>query len=1000
MCALICLSLLLAWCLPQPAARADDDAHAASSLADPIVAVDAELTARRVTSWRENGVLMLLLEGDAKVAMGAYAFRADRAVVRIDEETSSGVRVRHLAMYLDNARTMQGRGPTQAQAPRLLVTASTTGQVDLSTDLLRQTPMAGHPLVIDATERIGKYLDTLKKPVLDVPAGPPMTVRTPAVTTAAPRAPLPPKVVRRLKPVLGATGLPAARASTEPQQPEEPVGPIDPGKVLPTAGVVSFSVDKAVFRKAENVLVLLGNVNVVYHGTSNREGVSLSAQNAVIFLQDDVPAMPGAQLNAELVKGVYLEDNVIARYADYTVRAPRVFYDLESDRAVVLDAVMYTWDVKRRVPIYVRAEKLMQRSLAAWEADRAILTTSEFAEPHFAIAANQVTIARSVRPDGSVSRRFVSHDNTLRWGKAPVFYWPRLSGEIQELPIRRLDGSYDGNDGPIVRSEWDVFALAGREKPEGVDLSAKLDFLGDRGAAIGGRLDYDRTEMLGRLDGYLVANDDAQDQIADRTPIDHDGDARGYVKWQHRQYLDDGWEASAELSYVSDETFLEEFFRNEAETAKPYETSLYLLKQERDWALTFLASRDLNDFVAQTSMLQSPGYSVDKLPEVGYWRIGTTLWNDRLTYYSQNHASRMRIRPGEDMPSDRGFNAARSMLLFGIPHTLPFDDAAVAAGIEDGYVNRFDTRHELQAPMKVSILDVVPYLAGRITAYNEDTLTMGEHDNIRYWGAAGARLHTQFSRTYDKAASGLFDVHRLRHIVEPSLDVFISDASLDWADLAVFDPDVEGINQGWGVILGLRNTLQTQRGGQGRWRTVDWLVLDTDIVWRGDEEPHNRVIPRYFGYRPEYSLGGDHVNAEMMWMISDTLATVAELTYHLEDDMMSQWRIGVNLDHSPQLALFADFAEIDELSSRLLTYGFDYRLTSKYTARFNHRLDLSASGDRSIDVALIRKLPRWKLIFLATVDELDDNHTFGIVLVPDGIGGSRYNRALSTQSIF
>ena len=88
------------------------------------------------------------------------------------------------------------------------------------------------------------------------------------------------------------------------------------------------------------------------------------------------------------------------------------------------------------------------------------------------------------------------------------------------------------------------------------------------------------------------------------------------------------------------------------------------------------------------------------------------------------------------------------------------------------------------------------------------------------------------------------------------------------------------------------------------------------------------------------------------------------------------------------------------MSSRLLSYGFDYRLTTKYTVRFTHRLDLSASGDRSIDVALIRKLPRWSLIFLATMDELDDNHTFGIVLVPDGIGGSRYERAMSTQSVF
>ena len=43
-------------------------------------------------------------------------------------------------------------------------------------------------------------------------------------------------------------------------------------------------------------------------------------------------------------------------------------------------------------------------------------------------------------------------------------------------------------------------------------------------------------------------------------------------------------------------------------------------------------------------------------------------------------------------------------------------------------------------------------------------------------------------------------------------------STIDPERFPVFDDDVEAIQEGYGVRLGLRNTLQTQRGGPGRWR--------------------------------------------------------------------------------------------------------------------------------------------------------------------------------------
>ena len=62
--------------------------------------------------------------------------------------------------------------------------------------------------------------------------------------------------------------------------------------------------------------------------------------------------------------------------------------------------------------------------------------------------------------------------------------------------------------------------------------------------------------------------------------------------------------------------------------------------------------------------------------------------------------------------------------------------------------------------------------------------------------------------------------------------------------------EAAGIIEGYTVRLGLRNTLQTQRGGEGRWRSVDWVTLDTDLVFRGQDADIDTLIPRYYGYRP------------------------------------------------------------------------------------------------------------------------------------------------------
>ena len=972
----------------------------AAPLADPVLSADAEIAAQRAVTWQSDHANMLLLEGDALFRLGDYGFRARRAVLRSETVEQGGRRITHLAAYLEDARPLAG-GAVGAGAPRLLVTASTRGSTQLQVDALRRIQAApDDPIVADALDRIARHRRALQEtPVASLREvdlfGPPAFNRREARRSEiAQQQQLAAQVARLPEAELpvAAAGEPGVEAPRRPA-PAEAAAPAPEQAILPTQGVVYLAADRITGTPQENAAMLIGDVRVVYQDTETGRDVAITAERAVVFTRDEAgeeSAITGG-LQAGNVTGVYLEDNAIITYGDFTLRAPRMYYDLEQNRAILLEAVFYTFDLKRQIPLYVRADVLRQTSATSFEAQDALLTTSEFAEPHVAIASDRVVINRLPEDTGGGIDSFAATGNTIEVGGTPVFYWPFLAGTNRDVPLRRIRAGYSDEHGPRFESTWDLFALAGRERPPGVDLTGDVDYLGDHGPALGLNLEYEQEDIFGRFDGYFLPHDDGEDILPERRDIRHDGETRGYAHWQHRSDLEDDWELSLEASYISDPTFLEAFFEDEAYTAREYETSAYLKKQEEDWALTALAKYNANDFVPQLTTLQAPGFTVDKLPELGYHRVGTALWQNRLTYFSETTAARLRLRPGDNDPDSLGFNMRTSQLIFGIDPDVDFDDAAEAAGLPLGFVTRFDTRHEVDLPLKLGFIDATPYAAARLTAYDDDFQEYsGEDDPIRLWGQIGARFSAAFSRNWDGVESDLFDVHRLRHIVRPSVDLFLTGTTLDSENLPNYDQTVEGINDASGVRLGLTNTFETQRGGPGRWRSVEWIVLETDLVFlneEGEEEPgdvQGADLARFFDYRPEYSVGGDHFYTELLWLLSDTFGVTGELTYSFDSNQVVQWRLGASMQHTPRLSSFVEFEELDVLQARLLDYGLTYQLTTKYRVALAHRLDLGEGDSRRLSFSLERKLPRWSLQLVGSYDELKEETTVGLVLIPQG----------------
>ncbi len=983
--------------------------QSAGSAAQPIVLSDpALLSAAKATTWDDGGARYVLLETaqaderGAGVRVGAMRFSAERALVRVQRRGAAGAQRFDVAAVLDRAATegiaLDGEGAwgdsVSAEAARLLVTATTRGGVTLEVDSLqRRDGAVESSFVTSALQRLKRF-DTAQAGTRSLTDPPPALTEAQRQKRDAVASAVRARRQRLIDQAREQAGPPdelvadAARAA----QPAPDLG------VLPARGVVSFAPGSVVIddRGDETVISLLDGVAVTFEDYATSRTVTLRARRAVLFVgkgdedAGDVEFSDG-QLDAGDIRGVYLEDNAIITDGDYTVRAPRVYYDLRDNRAVLLEAVLFTYDLKRRVPLYLRADVLRQTAARSFEARDARFTTSDFHEPHVALGAGRIAVSQYETESGEVGQAVDASDITLRVGDAPVFYWPRFAGRGTDTPLRRAQAGYSNNDGATVETEWDLFALLGKEEPDGVRANLELDWLGEHGAGVGIDVDYQREDMFGRFDGYALLNDNGDDDLPQRADIEQDGELRGYASLQHRQTLPNGIDLSLEAGYVSDETFLEEFFPGLAEEAKPLESSIYLNRQEEETQVTALLKADANDFVSQLAWLQTPGYTVDRLPEVAYNRVGTPILDGVATWYSQNSASVLRLNVGEDTPSDRGFNDAQALRTFGILADTSYEDAARAAGLPNDAVLRADSRQEVVVPLELGDVNITPFAVGRVTAYDDgfEEFNGGNDDSVRLWGQVGTRLSTELSRSYDDVSNAVLDVDGIRHIVEPNATVSFAESSIDPDELPVFDYDVESLAQGSLFRVGVNQTFQTRRGGPGRQRTVDWVQLNSYVAFATEDDLDAEPLGRSFDYRPEFTRGGDHFYTELLWQLSDAVGLAGEVTYDLEDDRVSQWRLGGEVRHSPRLTTYLSYEEIDHVDSALLTWGLNYQLTTKYRFGAYQTLDFSGNERRNLTLALERRLPRMRFLATASWDQLEDEQSFGFVLIPEGFGGSR-----------
>ncbi len=808
------------------------------------------------------------------------------------------------------------------------------------------------------------------------------------------------------------------------------------------------------------MVTVITNPYLIYDALDGKPAIEFHAQRMVTFSPAQksaatapagTPKQAGANLT-RFVTGAYMEGDVTLNSGeDMTVHADRIYYDFTSQRAVMLDAKLYTVDQVRNVPIYMRATQIRQLARGEYAAKDASFSTSEFHTPHYNIGAGSIYLqditphdespagtgqTYEAKNDSALGPRtyaFKAKNATIDVGSVPIFYWPYLAGNTSEddIPLRNLEVAASDTYGLSIRTDWNIFGLAGQPQPKNFKADLQLDEFTKRGPAAGVNATWDNDDSHGYLKAYGLEDHGSDNLGANRQDVNVTQDERGRFIVRHQQDLGDGWSMNVEGSYISDPNFLQQFFPNEYAGDKEHENSFYLKHQDDTDALTFLAKFNLLDFTTVADQVDDQ-FTTEKRPEAKYWRTGDSFL-DLFTYYSESGIANLHTSITDYTPTELSLIPSPKFPNFvGAPGVyLPLAAMNTSTGFptanstyRDYYLNRSkfpftnddvlrgDTRQEIDMPLAIGDMKVTPYLTGRVTAWDNSFEEDHSGNTTRLWGSAGIRSSMEFWRVYNDVNSTFWDVHEIRHLIEPQFNVFATGSDESRSDLQPFDRDVEGISKASGTSLSLNQKWQTKRGGPGHWRNVDWFTLNIQYnnFWSRDKDnpsiyPYTALRGFYFASRPELSLVRNSVAVDGTWRIGERVRFLGEMNYDLESNLFEQFATGIAVNQTDALSYFIGnrFIQIPSVSTKdipgfigttnsipgyitnELTAAIDYQITRKYDIAASESYDTNINRNILSSITIFRKMPRFTIGVSATYDANEKDTTIGFSASPEGI---------------
>ncbi len=875
---------------------------------------------RLIEHWYDSPKMhvFMLLDG-VRIQQGQWRLKARDAVIWFDE-AAAAKGVITLGIYAEGDVEISGPAfPEPRQYEFVYLTLATTGEIERSSQVDRELSRADTPLFLRAKRMRQRALEAQPQPPL-VPEQTPGTAET---------APAPPE-------------------SAPPLADESPLRII----IRPRDEMRPTTMETSV-ENGRRVTIWTGGILIIYGD------MELLADDAVIWTNDDEEVVAKVGQQPE----VYLEGDVVINVGrevagevetsgNTQLRATRVFADLDRNLALIFDAQIRAFARGRQIPLYYYAERARQVGQGHFLAERGTFTTSRMGHPQVGLHGSSVELIDMGGRDevtGEAIRRIrydIRNVVTTAHG-VPILWWPKMSGDVEQhaTALRRVNLTQSSSRGTGIESQWHLWRLFGiGDEPEGFRKTyLNMNFYGDRGPYVGVESQYLRENFYGNLLTNLVYDTGTDRIFGER--LDAPRKTRGRASWQHRQFLPRDWQATAEVSYLSDRQFLPEWFESEDQQAKDQETLLHLKKQPALGIESFslLAKMKINDWQTETQYA----------PRIEYHRLGQPLWDTGAAWFTNNTYQYSEYSPDEDL----------------------------AIGDDSPWSNIADTRHWFNAPLQVGFVKIVPFVEGRLS-YFENRID-GRGSDVRTFGAAGFGGSWYLTRQYNDISSRFWDVNRIRHVNTFDFRLMQADTNLPSRHLHPWDEPgsaetklVRGIDSTDVYQAGWRQRWQTKRGPTQR--TVDLVTFDMIATWYSDvREP--RVSP-------DDDIARNNITADYSWQISDTTSLVGDLYYTTSDGHVRLSNIGLAVVRSPRFTYYIGNRYIRGAGASMLTFGFDYVINRKYSMHFFEQFDVGNDNyNSSTRVQLVRNGESWKTIFSFELNPGRDESIFLIQFQPIGV---------------
>ncbi|MFH1422013.1 MAG: LPS assembly protein LptD, partial [Planctomycetota bacterium] len=344
---------------------------------------------------------------------------------------------------------------------------------------------------------------------------------------------------------------------------------------------------KKELRLNEKIIILSGNVKIEYGN------FIILADNAVAFFSED-----------NKLDKVYAEGAILIRRGKDRISADAFFYDFNKEYGKIINGCIITTkeamdrfspavedffsdsieSKQKEIELFVKAEIAETDKLQHYLAEKVTISTCSFAEPHWGLICSHAV----VYPGGELE----AYGNTIYMGPVSFPIFPIRLERNWKMPLHRLAIGSTTKFGTYVLSEWRFFS------GKSYDTLVAIDNYSKRGTGCGVTAAYkgEKDHLLFR--GYYI-DDKGEDKK--NVPLTVTERYRSHLLYRHE--FSTNTHLDTELSKVSDQNFMNQYFEKEVKEFRLQENYIYLRSTKNNLGARLFTKFRTENFLTETEYL-------------------------------------------------------------------------------------------------------------------------------------------------------------------------------------------------------------------------------------------------------------------------------------------------------------------------------------------------------------------------------------------------------------